>query len=321
MLMALVIAAGCSKQEQEQKAYKVGIASGFESFNGIADGFKKGMADLGYVEGRNIVYDLQQVDPTREADKQIVQSFVDDGVDLIFTYTTEAAIWTKGIVGASGVPIVFAMAGIEDNDLVDSVHHPGGNITGVRYPGPDIIVKRFELLRELAPHIRRVWVAYDIHYPTNKPSIEQLREAAAASDVTLLEALVTTPAEIQADLETRVSSGNATIDAILIMPDAVTQSSEGWAFISSFATAHKIPVAGTGGGIYDANLVLSFNPDIFSIGSDAAPLADKILNGAPAGGIMVATPRSYLRINYKLAQELGLVISEGLMSRADEIIR
>ena len=318
-LLAAALLASC--RNQPEKVHKIGIACGFEAFIGIAEGFKERMAELGYIEGKNVEYDLQKVNPQREADEQAVKKFIDDEVDLILTFTTEASLWTKSLTKGTNLPIVFAMAGIEGNDLVNSVTQPGGNITGVRYPGPDLIVKRFELLRELAPNLKRIWTAYDANYPTNKPAIEMLRQAVSATGATLSEALVTGAQDIQADLQTRAGSDDAGMDAIIMMPDAVSQSGEGWEIIKRFAAAHRIPIAGAGDIEVGASMVLSYTPAPFEIGRQAAGLADKILKGTPAGTIMVATPHSRLRLNYKLAQELGLTVSEGLLSRADEIIR
>jgi putative ABC transport system substrate-binding protein len=111
------------------------------------------------------------------------------------------------------------------------------------------------------------------------------------------------------------------IDAIFIMPEILTQSPEGWAVIIRFADEHKIPVAG--GMVYTAKhgAIFSVVPDSVEMGELAASLADKIFKGTQAGTIMVVTPDSRLWLNYKAIQKLGLTVPEGLLSRADKIIR
>lgn len=319
VLLAITLGlAGCSKQTPAEPVYSIGIVSGFDAFAEISRGFKEQMTTLGYIEGQNVVYDVQSVDPSVARDKQVIENFIAQDVDLLFTFPTEASLWAKSLTRETDIPIVFAMAGVEGNDLIDRMHQPGEHITGVRYQGPDLIVKRFELLRELVPTLQTVWTVYDPNYPTNAAAIQMLRQAVAAADVTLEEALVTSLDEIRADLEARAASGAPRMDGIVIMPDPISQTPAGWDLIVQFATEHMIPISGGGSG---TQAVLNYSPDLFEMGRQAASLADKILQGTPAGSIMVVTPPSHLQLNYKLAQELGLTVPEGLLSRADEIIR
>jgi putative ABC transport system substrate-binding protein len=129
--------------------------------------------------------------------------------------------------------------------------------------------------------------------------------------------------ELQAALEkrSRMRMRNTGVDAILIMPEVLTQSPEGWALISRFAYEHKLPVAGSAAFEADTGAVFSYIPDNIEIGSLAASQVDKIFKGTPAGSIFVITPDSRLRLNFKLARKLGLSISENMLSLANEIIR
>jgi putative ABC transport system substrate-binding protein len=127
--------------------------------------------------------------------------------------------------------------------------------------------------------------------------------------------------ELKLALERLSAKQNIGIDAILIMPELITQSPLGWKIMAEFAAKHKLPIGGSAGFEADTGAVFSYIPNNFETGQSAAPLADKILKGTPAGSIMVITPDSRLRLNYKLAAELGLNVPEGLLNRADEIIR
>ncbi|OGC00850.1 hypothetical protein A2V82_07265 [candidate division KSB1 bacterium RBG_16_48_16] len=321
LLMACVCFIHCEKRSQKNKIYRVGILSSFISFAEIADGFKAGMTELGYLEGENIVYDTQIGHASVEAERQAADKFVADRLDLIFSFPTEAAVVAKAATQNTNIPVVFALAGIEGNNLVESVPRPGGNITGVRYRGPDNTVKRFEILRELAPDIKELYVTYDIDYPTNRAALAALRPVVASLGITLIENRVKTAAEIAADLQARSASGDIEMDAILIMPELVSQSPEGFSAIVEFAKAHRVPIGGA--VLFTANLgaAFSYSDDFFETGKLAASLADKIFKGTPPGTIMVVTPDNYLRLNLKVIQELGLTVSEGLLNRASEIIR
>lgn len=318
-LLITLLVSGC--QAEPPKVYRVGILNGFPPFAEIADGFKAKMSELGYVEGQNVVYDVQtpNFDPAEE--ERILKQFVTDDVDLIFTFATEAAIATKVATQGTEIPVVFAFGVLEGNDLIESVRQPGGNITGVRFPGPELSVKRLELLHQIAPQAKRVAVIYNANYPANPSQLEALRPAAASWGLSLVEVPVKSVADIEADLQARSASDDIGLDAILIITDDLSQSPDGWPLISKFAAEHKIPIAGSAAFEADSGAVFSYIPDSVATGQLAASLADKIFKGTPAGDIPVVTPESRLRINYKLAQELGLTVPEGLLSQAAEIIR
>jgi putative ABC transport system substrate-binding protein len=253
--------------------------------------------------------------------KEISEKFVADEVDLIFTITHGAALTAKAATQGMDIPVVFAVAMAEGGDLVESVREPGGNITGVRFPGADLTVKRFEFLLDMAPQTKRVWLTYLANYGAATSALEALRPVASSAGVTLIEVPITSVEDIAADLQARAESGDIDMDAILIMPEPVSQSPPGWAAISAFAAEHKLPVAGSAAFEADQGAIFSYISDNFETGELAAPLADKIFKGTPAGTIPVVTPESYLRLNYKLAQEIGLTVPEGLLSLATEVIR
>jgi putative ABC transport system substrate-binding protein len=319
LVVVSALVSGCGAEESS-KIHRVGILNGFAPFTDIAEGFKAEMAELGYKEGENIVYDVQvaNFDPAEEA--QIIQQFVDDDVDLIFTFATEAALSAKTGTAGTDVPVVFAFGVLEGNDLIDSVRQPGGNITGVRFPGPDLSVKRFEILHEMAPHIKQVGIIYNANYPANQSQLDELHPALASKGVSVVEIPVTSVADIEADLQARTASDDIGMDAILIITDDLSQSPDGWPLISQFAANHNIPIAGSAAFEADTGAVLSYIPNGFATGQLAASIADKVLKGTAAGEIPVVTPEADLRINYALAQELGLIVDKGLLSQAADII-
>ena len=320
IVITAMLLSGCGNA-QEKKVYRVGILDSFTPFSELADGFKIGMAELGYVEGKNISYDIQSsnFDPAEE--RRIVDQFVADEVDLIFAYATEGAISAKEATVGTDIPVVFAFAVLEGNDLVQSVREPGGNVSGVRFPGPDLSVKRLELLHALAPQVKRVGIIYNHNYPANQSQLLELQPAASTMGLTLVEIPIESVEEIQADLEKRASADDIGIDGILIITDDLSQSPDGWQLISQFASEHRIPIAGSAAFEAEAGAVLTYIPNYIETGKLAAPIADKIFKGTLPGTIPVVTPESSLIINYKIAQALGFEVPEGLLKQADEILR
>ncbi|MFH0919117.1 MAG: ABC transporter substrate-binding protein [Fibrobacterota bacterium] len=308
---------GCAKKTP--KVYRVGIISGAEYFTSIADGFKAKMTELGYTEGKNIVYNLQKLNADPEGEKRAAKKFVEDNVDLIFAFPTDPAVAAKTAARGTNIPVVFAMAGIEESNLVENVRQPGGNITGVRFPSPENTALRFEILHELAPQAKRIYILYDPLYPNAPFALNSVRSTASSLGIALVEEPVKDRAELQTALERRSRLADIGIDAVYLMPDIINNS--GFGLIIQFANEHKLPVGGGMHNTADLGAMFSCVPDNPDQGRLAAVLVDKIFDGIPAGTLPVVTPESYLRLNYKVIQKHGLKASDGLLSRANEIIR
>ncbi len=311
---------GCGAEKP--KVYRVGILIGLDFAAATADGFKAKMTELGYVEGENIVYDVQSSTTfDMAAYQRIVEKFVADKVDLIFVFPTEASLAAKAATQGTDIPVVFAIANIEDTGLVDSVRQPGGNITGVRYPGVEVSLKRFEIMRELAPEATRMWVPYQRGYGNVVYQLEALYPVAEAAGVTLIEAPADNGAELEADLQGRIQAGDVGFDAILFLVEPLAVAPDAVAVMTEFAAEYKIPIGGVLIKTGDDGAVFEVNVDFINDGQQAARLADKILRGTPAGTIPVVSAENVLKINYAAAQKLGLNLDEGLLSQAAEIIR
>jgi putative tryptophan/tyrosine transport system substrate-binding protein len=329
----ILIAAGASffflskksvpTMKSSPKVYKVGILNGFDYVGNNADGFKAGMTALGYVEGKNITYDIQKTNPVVEEYQAAVKKFADEKVDLMFTFPTEATLEGKKIAMTAGIPLVFSNADFEGVDLIKSVKEPGNNLTGVRYPGPDVALKRLEILLKIVPTAKTILVPFLKTYPIVPSQLALLRQWAPTLKVDLIEMPVSSPEELQSSLDALVKSGKK-IDAILTIVEVLSGDPTYAAIWGKYADDNKIPV----GGIvllkekgYKYETLCGVDIDGFSSGKQAATLADKILKGTPAGTIPVPSAEMFVTINYRKAKEMGIVISEGLLSSANSIIR
>ena len=302
---------GCGAEEP--KVYRVGILSGLDFLADTGDSFKAEMTELGYIEGENIIYDMHKTNFEPDEEQRILEKFVADEVDLIFTFPTEVSLAAKAATQGTDIPVLFANSFIEGVDLIESVREPGGNITGVRYPGPDLAVKGLETLLEVAPQAKRVWVPYLQDYPSVPGQLEVLRPTAASLGVTLVEVPATSTAEIEADLQARAQSDDLGLDAILTIYEPLATWPDVVALVTEFAAEHQVPIGN--------QVVFRIVVNNVQVGRQAASMADKILKGTPAGTIPVTSADPVLIINYTEAQELGLMVSESLLRRADEIIR
>ena len=292
-----------------------------ESFARIADGFINEMAEKGYIEGENVNYDIQIINTGSEKEKQVIESFIENKVDLIFSFPTGSTVAAKQVSRGSDIPIVFAMTFVENSDLVEEIRNPGGNITGVRAAGPDEIIRRLEILHEIAPQAKRIYITYKENYKASTTALEVLLPQAREMGLTLVEEAVADAAELKENLQRRSLLEDPGVDAIMIMPDPISHSPDGWPLIRDFADSHMLPIGGGASVLADRGAVYTYVSDIISMGEMAAASADKILKGMEPGSIPVITPIQNLRINYLKARELGLEVPEGLMNIADEIIK
>jgi len=321
IIVANLLLSGCGKAAP--KVYHVGILSGLSAFSPAVEGFKAKMTELGYIEGENISYDVQSTEVDFDAYKSISQKFADDKVDLIFVFPTEASMEAKAATQGTDIPVVFALAftDVAGIDLIESVREPGGNITGVRFPSVDIATKRLQILLEIAPNAKKIFVPYLKGYPNVPGQLEAIRPQAVSLGVELIEFPASSPPELQAELDKRTASEDIGIDALLMIAEPLAITPPFYAIIGKFSYEHKIPIGGALMTTDGYESIFGLLPDAARAGEDAALLADKIFKGTPAGTIPVVTSESYFQINFKAAQQLGVTIPEGLLKQADEIIR
>jgi len=327
LLVGAILVAGCLSTGQEKnsssgKVWHVGVLSGMAFFADTEDGFREKMAELGYTEGKNIIYDSRKmVGFDQPAYQSALKDFRDNKVDLVLVFPTEASQEAKAAMKGTGIPVVFANVFTEDTGLIESVRQPGGDITGVRWGGPDLALQRYEIMRELVPGATRMLIPYLRAYPTTTSQLVALRTAASADGITLVEIPVDNATELAAELARQSGSISGKDTVMLAIAEPLFVTPDTFAVISEFADDHAIPAGGPFMSVHGHETVFGLTPRSIPQGRQAAVLADKIFRGTPAGEIPVITADNYFQLNYRQAQKLGIPVSEGLLSRADEIIR
>jgi putative tryptophan/tyrosine transport system substrate-binding protein len=321
LIAVSLILSGCSNARP--KLYHVGVLSGLSAFAPAIDGFKARMTELGYVEGTNITYDIQSTEVDIDAYRNISKKFVTDQVDLIFVFPTEAAAVAKETTQGTDIPVVFALAftDVPTVKLIDSIREPGGNITGVRFPSVDIASQRLHFLLEMAPDAKRILVPYLTDYPNVPGQLDAVHTQAASAGVEIVELAASSPPELQAALDKYTASGDPGIDAILMIAEPLAITPPFYSILGKFSYEQKIPIGGAFMNTDDYDSLFGLLPDAFQTGRDAALLADKIFKGSTAGQIPVITSESYFQISLKAAKALDVTVPDGLLKRADAILR
>jgi putative tryptophan/tyrosine transport system substrate-binding protein len=321
VVILVTILSGCSGAQQS-KVYRVGILSGLDAFSAAIDGFQGKMTELGYVEGENIVYDIERTNVDIEAYKRIAKKFVDDQVDLIFVFPTEASMEVKAATQGTDIPVIFDLAftDVPGVDLINSVREPGGNITGVRFPSADIASKRLQILAELVPDAKRVFVPYLKGYPNVPGQLDAIQPQAEQLGVELVEYGAASPDDLQAEMNRLAGSGQG-IDAILMIAEPLAITPPFYSILARYSYENKVPIGGALITVDGYTPIFGLLPDAKVTGEQAALMADKIFEGTVAGTIPVITAESTFQIEINAAQQLGVTVPEGLLKQADRIIK
>jgi len=319
LITAALLFGGCA--DPKPRTNRVGILCGLDVFHSTVDGFKSAMEEIGYIEGVDIIYDVHGTNYDPAAEERILRKFVADRVDLMIVLPSEIAVAAKKVTEGTKIPVVFCQTNIEGTNLVKSVPEPGGNITGVRYPGPDVALKRFEILHELAPEARTFWVPYSRSSEIVPCQLEVLRPAAAKAGVTLIEFPAESAADLCRELESRDNAGDIGIDAVLFISEPLLRTPAAFSVIAEFASKHRLPLGGSLYSLDGHSTLFGVATENQAVGRLAAQQAHKVLRGMPPGAIPVVSAESYFQMNYREARALGLEVPEGLLKQADNIIR
>jgi putative ABC transport system substrate-binding protein len=283
-----------------------------ESVRGV-EAFRRGLRELGYIEGQSIVLEYRfeaEGRPDRLAD--LAADLVRLGVDVIVAQTAAHTVAAKQ--ATSTIPIVMgAVSDPVGARLVTSLARPGGNVTGSSLQAPQIAGKLLELLKETVPKASRV-AALD---PTSSVLSRREVEAAARGLGVQLH-----PVEVRdaGDLDRAFQAvGAAHVQAVVTIPSPFFAAQR--ARVAGLALRNRMPAASFETGFADAGGLLQYGPNVPESFRRAATYVDKILKGARPADLPVEQPTKFeLVINAKTAKALGLTIPQSVLARADEVI-
>lgn len=303
----------CNKEENN--TYTVGVINIVPDFDQTLIGFKKGMTELGYIEGDNIryLYDGPMTDLTRLS--AAVQSLLAEKVDVLLTMTTPATLAAKKATAGIGLPIVFVpVTDPVGAGIVDSMKAPGGQITGIAFGVQE--ARRLEWLVRIAPKSRYIYVPFNPKDKSPMLALKMVQSAAARFGVELITREVDSPET----LDEAVSNIPAEADAVFLLPDSLLATR--LPDLVKTATQRHLPVSGANIMVVKNNRVLtSFGCDLHLSGKQAARLADQIFKGAKPAELPVEMAEFYLAVNLKVAKTIGLTIPDDILRQADIIVR
>jgi putative ABC transport system substrate-binding protein len=309
-------AAPLAAKAQQARVYRVGVIHHGGTYDLAVNGLRDGLKELGFEEGKQFIFHLRDAKGDPKAVEAIARGLEGERVDLIYSVTTTVTLATKR--ATKSVPIVF-YAGVDPvaAGLVEQFRKPGGRLTGIYSRFTDLSGKRLELLKAMAPKIRRIVAYYNPDNLMNQRSMAISREAAQQLKLELIERPVASVEELRASLRA-LRPGEA--DAFGYMSDSMVISQSDL-IIETARAKRMLTIFSDKASVAKGGLA-SYGQSYYTIGQLSAKLVHRVLLGADPGNLPIEQlDRIHFAINLKTAKTLGLTIPQSVLARADEVIR
>jgi putative ABC transport system substrate-binding protein len=278
----------------------------------IIMGFTEGMTENGYVENVNVKYLYNQ--PFNMDDENItkgIKTLLAQDIDLLLTMGNKTALLAKQLVRGTDIPVIFSSNPWPvESGMVESLKHPGGNLTGIRFP--DTTPKTLEMLQSIDPGIKKVVIPYN---PEDEVSLDQfpvLNQTARQLGIEIILQEVRSVKEAVASIEGLPEN----VDAVFMITAPALKA--GRLEISQAVNKRGFV---SGSVIFDDAVLLSLFPDIFNAGKKTAHIVHQIIMGNKPGDLPVETCDAIFSVNIKTAEQIGVTIPEVILFQANKIIR
>jgi ABC-type uncharacterized transport system substrate-binding protein len=302
---------------QQPSTPVIGLLSATNVPDWANDGIRTGLSESGFVEGRNLTVIRRSAEGQFERLQTLASDLVKSRVNVIFAIFSPVP--TRAAKAATTrIPIVFAYGGDPVVDgLVESLNHPGGNVTGATFIGTDLLAKRMELMREILPQPVNVAVLVN---PKGTLAERQIADATAAAQklgqhLRIINA--STTAEIDAAF---VAMPDFKLDALIVSTDplfGITARNQ----LLSLTKKFRIPTIFNSPEFAREGALIGYGPSRRDTWRQAAVYVGRILKGEKPSELPVVQPTKFeMTINLKAARDLGIGLSPSLLTRADEVI-
>ena len=307
--------------QQPKKIQRIGYLSSFDPGGESArsEGIRLALRELGYIEGQNITIEYRYAEGKRDRMPELAAELVRLKVDIIL------AAGGTGIIQAAKnatkmIPIVMTGGGSDpvEAGLVESLAHPGGNVTGLSTLSRELGGKRLELLKETVPKITRVAVLFD---PANSGDILLWKELLPVAAREL--ALTIQPWELGAadDFDRVFAALNKQRPDGLYITGSPLMAANRKRTVG-FALKSRLPSVYQTTADVDAGGLMSYSADLADSYRRIAIYVDKILKGAKPADLPIEQPKKFeFVINLKTAKQIGLTIPQSVLYRADKVIK
>ncbi len=314
---ALAAPLACFAQQQRPKVARIGLleASSASSSASLREALIRGLRELGYMEGKNIIIEERWADGKYEHLPGLAAELVQMKVDVILAGSTPTVQAAQR--ATTTIPIVMVRVGDPvGSGLVASLARPGGNITGLSNMSVDVSSKYLELLRAAVPRLSRVTVLVNPANPIHSDFLKRVQATEKTNSVTISPVEASTASQIEAAFAamTRERAG-----AVIVLPDPFFSSQA--RRITGLAAQQRLPTMFWTPALVESGGLMSYGQSNAEHYYRAATYIDKILKGAKPGDLPVEQPTKIeLVINLKTAKVIGLTIPQQLILQADKVI-
>lgn len=302
--------------QQQGKVFRIGfLGVGSRPANGLPPAaLRDSLAAVGYVEGRNVVYEGRWAEGKFALLPALAAELVRARVDIMVVVGAGAEAAKQ--VTAS-IPIVIAAgADAVATGVVANLSRPGGNVTGMTEPGVELSAKRLEILKELMPNAARIAVLWNADNPAMTLRYQKVNTAAGALRVDVQPFGVREPQDFDAAFSAMTRTRP---DALFLVADALTTSNR--KRVIDFAAAQRIPSMYELESVVQDGGLISYGPKPEDNFRRVAYYIDRILKGVKPGDLPMEQPtRYYLAVNLRTAKALGIAITQSILLRADKVI-
>ena len=307
-------------QLQAQKIYRISGLVADDQFIPAMDGFRKRMAQLGYVEGTNVIYNFQNSKGDQGVLKKLAEVLIHETPDLIVTSSTTATVTVAKLTEGSDLPVVFLSAG-DPLRVVKSYASSGNNLTGISSSSLDLVDKRMELLKNLAPKAKRVIILVDSAGIGVNHERFAISAQAAAKKLDLQPVLLDVKAKTAEEIRQKLPLIKRSLgDALFLPPEATVVAAA--KDVAQQAIREKLPHVGPNIETVKRGMLAAYSSNYYSLGQQGAVLVDKVLKGSRPTDLPIEQPfKLHLVLNVKTAKAIGLDISNDILLQADEVIK
>ena len=318
---ALLASAVIVEAQQPKKIPRIGYLSGAGDPSNPGpnvEAFRRGLQELGYIEGKNILVEYRYIGGKRDRVPSLVAELVQLKVDVLVSPNLPSIRAAKQATKTIPIVMVINWDPVATEGLIDSLERPGGNITGLSRLTRDLSGKRLELLKEVVPGISRVGVLDDADVPLQTKASKDYQAAGRALKIQLQSLEIRGPnpdleGAFQAAVKSRIGALIATQITVVI---PYTEK------IADLAIKNRLPLMFETSSSVEAGGLVSYAASDADLFRRAAMYVDKILKGAKPAELPVEQPTKFeLVINLKVAQALGLTIPPTLLFQADEVLQ
>jgi putative ABC transport system substrate-binding protein len=306
--------------QQPERVRQIGVLLPFDNENDaqvrlLWPAFKQRLRELGWVEGRNIQFDLRFTTQDVNRIRGGVAELVTSAPELIVVWSNPGLAALKQ--ATQSIPIVFALVGDPvGSGFVATQARPGGNITGFQNFEPAVAGKWLELLKEIAPGLLRVGVVYNQNIPANVDFLHTARAASGSLGVIVTATELHNAADIERVLNEFAQEPNS---GLVVTPNPLNARNN--EVIVRLAAQLHLPAIYPFRADAERGGLASYGFDTIEQQRGAAAYVDRVLKGEKPADLPVQAPTKYeLVVNLKTAKALGLTIPPSVLARADEVI-